>query len=107
MKRLLTTVVTAAAVFASVPAWACMPMPPNASATMEGSQTVLVGRVSVVDQSPPGPCIAEARARGYAVIESLEDRANHAAIQVENDMGFQIAPVEDEPGLVWLSKRLR
>ena len=51
--------------------------------------------------------VAEAQARGYAVIESLEDRANHAAIQVENDMGFQISPVEDEPGVVWLSKRLR
>lgn len=51
--------------------------------------------------------VAEARSRGYAVIESLEDRANHAAIEVENDMGFAIAPVEDDPTLVWVSKRLR
>ena len=46
-------------------------------------------------------------ARGYAVVESLEDRANHAALQVENDMGFDVAPVEDDPTLVWVSKRLR
>ena len=51
--------------------------------------------------------VAEARARGYAVVESLEDRANHAALQVENDMGFDVAPVEDDPTLVWVSKRLR
>ena len=51
--------------------------------------------------------VAEARSRGYAVVESLEDRANHAALQVENDMGFDVAPVEDDPTLVWVSKRLR
>ena len=51
--------------------------------------------------------VSEARARGYAVLESLEDRANHAALQVENDMGFDLAPVEDDPTLVWVSKRLR
>ena len=64
MRRLLT----ASALFASLlvsatPALACMPMPPNASATVEASGTVLVGRVTMVDQSPPEPCIAEARAR--------------------------------------------
>ena len=51
--------------------------------------------------------VAHARARGYAIVESLEDRANHGAIQVENDMGFQIAPIEDDPTLVRVSKRLR
>ena len=38
-------------------------MPPNASGAMNDSQTVLVGRVTVVDQSPPAACIAAARAR--------------------------------------------
>ncbi|PZU75955.1 MAG: GNAT family N-acetyltransferase [Brevundimonas sp.] len=51
--------------------------------------------------------VAEARSQGYAVVESLEDRANHGALQVENDMGFDAAPLEEEPTLVWVSKRLR
>lgn len=63
MNRILTTALTAAALFASAPAFACMPMPVYASSTMNDSQTVLVGRVTVVDQSPPEHCIAEARAR--------------------------------------------
>ena len=51
--------------------------------------------------------VAEARSQGYAVVESLEDRANHGALQVENDMGFDAAPLEEEPTLIWVSKRLR
>ena len=63
MKRLLTTALTAAALFASAPALACMPMPVYASTTMGESRVVLVGRVTVVDQTPPADCIAAARAR--------------------------------------------
>lgn len=63
MNRILTTAVTAASLFASAPAWACMPMPVYASSVMNDAQTVLVGRVTVVDQTPPAQCIAAARAR--------------------------------------------
>lgn len=63
MNRILTTALTAAALFASAPAWACMPMPVYASSTMNDSQSVLVGRVTVVDQTPPAQCIAAAKAR--------------------------------------------
>lgn len=61
-KALILTA-AAAAVLSAAPAWACMPMPVYASSTMNDSQTVLVGRVTVVDQTPPDVCIAAARAR--------------------------------------------
>lgn len=47
-----------------------------------------------------------AAARGIKALESLESRDNHAAIEVEEDLGFVAEPVPDEPAVVRLSKRL-
>lgn len=47
-----------------------------------------------------------ARARGYASIESIEDRQNRAAIALEQEMGFVTAPVDGEPTLVLVRKSL-
>lgn len=49
----------------------------------------------------------QARARGLATLESVEDRANSGAIAVERDMSFQATPVEGEPSLVLLRLLLR
>jgi len=49
----------------------------------------------------------EARARGFRRVISIEDRANHAAIEVERDKGFVPEPCEDDPTLVILSKTFR
>jgi len=51
--------------------------------------------------------MGEAQARGYAVIECLEDRANQGAISVERDLHFAAQAVPGEPMLVLLSKELR
>ena len=50
--------------------------------------------------------VATARARGYASIESIEDRQNRAAIALEQEMGFATEPVNGEPTLVLVRKRL-
>jgi len=50
--------------------------------------------------------IGEARARGYRVIECLEDRANQGAISVEQDLGFAARSLPEDPTLVLLSKDL-
>lgn len=48
-----------------------------------------------------------AQASGYASIESLEDRDSRSAIAVARDMGFTTEPVEDDPTLVRVGRRLR
>lgn len=48
-----------------------------------------------------------ARARGYASIESVEDRQNRAAIALEQEMGFTTEPVDGEPTLILVRKDLR
>ena len=48
-----------------------------------------------------------ARARGYASIESIEDRQNRAAITIEQEMGFDTQPVEGDSTLILVRKRLR
>lgn len=47
-----------------------------------------------------------AEARGLRVIESIESRANQAAITLEQEMGFTSSPVEGEPTLVLVQRRL-
>ncbi len=47
-----------------------------------------------------------AAARGIATIESIESRENRAAIEVEEDMGFTVESVEDDPTVVRVSKVL-
>ncbi|MFV3517445.1 GNAT family N-acetyltransferase, partial [Mycobacterium tuberculosis] len=47
-----------------------------------------------------------ARARGYASIESIEDRQNRAAIALEQEMGFVTEPVDGEPTLILVRKSL-
>lgn len=44
--------------------------------------------------------------RGFATIESIESRENHAAIQVERDLGFAAHGLPDDPRLVRLVKSL-
>ncbi len=51
--------------------------------------------------------VARAREQGYAVVESIEERTNHGALQVENDMGFTLSPIEDDVALLRVSKQLR
>lgn len=48
-----------------------------------------------------------AQQQGYARIESMESRENHAAIDLEKDMGFTLVPVEDDPGVVILRRDLK
>ena len=47
-----------------------------------------------------------ARLRGYASIESIEDRQNRAAISLEQEMGFVSEPIEGEPTLILVRKPL-
>ncbi|WBO20671.1 GNAT family N-acetyltransferase [Sphingomonas abietis] len=47
-----------------------------------------------------------AAARGIQTIESLESRANHAAIEVEQDSGFRMESVPDDPTVVRVVKTL-
>lgn len=63
MTRFLTTAVTAAALFASAPAWACMPPPPNVSRDVYEARAVFVGRVVGVEPTDPAECLSAARAR--------------------------------------------
>lgn len=48
--------------------------------------------------------VSHARQRGYASIESIEDRENRGAITLEREMGFEALPVEGEPTLVCVRK---
>ena len=48
-----------------------------------------------------------ARARGYAVIESIENHAHRSALQIEREMGFEASAIDGDPSLVRVSKSLR
>ncbi|MPT48730.1 MAG: GNAT family N-acetyltransferase [Sphingobium sp.] len=43
---------------------------------------------------------AYAKAQGIRKLQSIESRENHAAIELEREMGFTARPCPDEPGLV-------
>lgn len=43
---------------------------------------------------------AYAKAKGIRRLQSIESRENHAAIELEREMGFTARPIEDEPGLI-------
>ncbi|WP_245896605.1 GNAT family N-acetyltransferase [Sphingomonas fennica] len=47
-----------------------------------------------------------ARSIGIKTLESVEDRHNQAAIDVERDSGFTVKPYGDDPTLVVVSKQL-
>jgi GNAT superfamily N-acetyltransferase len=47
-----------------------------------------------------------AERRGLKSIESLESRANRAAINLEREMGFEITQVADDPTLVLVKREL-
>lgn len=49
----------------------------------------------------------EAQARGLRRIIAIEDRANHAAIELEREKGFVPEPFDGDPTLVVLSKTFR
>lgn len=64
MSRLLTTAVTAAALFAAAPALACMPMPPNGAYEIEQARAVFVARVTATERLPSQPCRRDLRRAG-------------------------------------------
>ena len=47
-----------------------------------------------------------ARAKGARILESVEQRENHTAIELERDMGFSAHPDPDDPTLLILRKDL-
>ena len=47
-----------------------------------------------------------ARARGYRQLQSIENRANCAAIELEREMGFAVRPCEGDPGSVIVEANL-
>ena len=47
-----------------------------------------------------------ARARGIKTLRSIEDRANHDALEFERALGFRARPVEGEPSLVMVEADL-
>jgi N-acetylglutamate synthase-like GNAT family acetyltransferase len=47
-----------------------------------------------------------AEAKGVKVLESIESRENHAAIDLERDMGFSVDADPDDPTLVIVRKKL-
>jgi acetyltransferase len=49
----------------------------------------------------------EAEARGVRRVIAIEDRANHAAIELEREKGFTPEPLDDDPSLIVLSKTFR
>lgn len=51
-------------------------------------------------------CADVARARQIKRLQSIESRANHAAIEVERTLGFEAQPYEGDPGLVLIEARL-
>jgi acetyltransferase len=50
---------------------------------------------------------AEGERRGLSRVIAIEDRANHAAIELEKDCGFVAHGVEGDPHIVMLEKTLR
>lgn len=48
---------------------------------------------------------SEAQRRGVSKVISIEDRANHAAIELEREKGFEAHGVDGDPHLVMLEKR--
>jgi acetyltransferase len=48
---------------------------------------------------------AEAQGRGLKRVISIEDRDNHAAIELEREMGFEAHGVDGDPHLIMLEKR--
>ncbi|WP_157216282.1 GNAT family N-acetyltransferase [Flavisphingomonas formosensis] len=46
-----------------------------------------------------------AQRRGIRVLQSIESRDNHSAIELEREMGFAARPVEGDPTLVLLEAR--
>lgn len=50
--------------------------------------------------------VEQAKAWGLKVIQSVESRANHDAIELEKNMGFTAAPYPDDPTLVLVTKKL-
>ncbi|GAC1043189.1 N-acetyltransferase family protein [Rhizobium sp. No.120] len=53
-----------------------------------------------------GLMVSEARKRGLEKIESMEDRSNYDAIELEENMGFSAEPCPDDPTHLLLSKSL-
>ncbi len=53
-----------------------------------------------------GLMVQEAKDRGLDEIESIEDRSNFDAVELEQNMGFMVVPYPDDPTLVRLSKSL-
>lgn len=50
---------------------------------------------------------AYAQARGAKKLQSTESRANHAAIELEREMGFTVHSVPDDPSVVMVQKLLQ
>jgi L-amino acid N-acyltransferase YncA len=48
-----------------------------------------------------------AEATGIRTLESIESRANHAAIELEREMGFTVTSCEGDPTLVVVRRELR
>ena len=48
-----------------------------------------------------------AQARGLSLLESLESRENHEAIELEREQGFVATPYPDDPTLILIRKDLR
>ncbi|ENN84670.1 hypothetical protein RHSP_68955 [Rhizobium freirei PRF 81] len=53
-----------------------------------------------------GLMVQEAKRHGMEKIESIEDRSNYDAVELEQNMGFEIKPYPDDPSLLLLSKSL-
>lgn len=47
----------------------------------------------------------QARSRGIKCLQCIESRENHAAIELEREMGFTAAPFEGDPTLIVLEAR--
>jgi len=47
-----------------------------------------------------------ARAKGVKILESIEERDNHAAIELERHMGFAVEADPDDPTLIIVRKQL-
>lgn len=48
--------------------------------------------------------VQEAQDRGLEKIESIEDRSNSDAVELEQNIGFRVEPYPDDPRLLLLSK---
>ena len=48
-----------------------------------------------------------AEAKGVRVLEAIEARDNHAAIELERDMGFTVEPYPGDPNLLLVSRKLK